>query len=145
MGSVQWSVTAIFSLLFRIRSYLILILHSTAVKAEHYTQYKGWIYCLGGSNKLEIEWFLIVLRFSEHECNNTENRLFLVCMGTPWNPKRPAGVPQTAMLGISGQGCLHFFSDLECDCLITAFVPRGAAVECRVINPICTLVHMLGV
>lgn len=32
--------------------------------------------------------------------------LFLVCMGTPWNPMRPAGVPQTAGLGICGQGFL---------------------------------------
>lgn len=38
-----------------------------------------------------------------------------------------------------------FLTKLECDCLITAFGPRGAAVECRVINPICTPGHTPGI
>lgn len=38
-----------------------------------------------------------------------------------------------------------FLTELECDCLITAFGPRGAAVECRVINPICTPGHTPGI
>jgi len=47
-------------------------------------------------------------------------------------------------LSAAGVSLSRFLAKLECDCLITVLGPRGAVVECRAINPICTLGHTPG-
>ena len=75
---------------------------------------------------------------------------------TPWNPIWAPWESPTLQFWdlrsglsaaeVSSSSFFFFFlTELECDCLITAFGPRGAVEECGVINPICTLGHTPGI
>lgn len=57
----------------------------------------------------------------------------------------PPGIPSGRVRLPPEIPSASFLAELECDCLITAFGPGGAPLECRVINPICTLGHTPGI
>lgn len=92
---------------------------------------------LGVPIKQSAEYFLIVM--SSSECNNVEK---LTLPPLQWGPPGIPSAQVRLQLEFPSAG---FLSGQECDCLITAFGPRGAVVECRVINPICTLGHTPGI